>query len=81
MNLKSETALAHEMIEGLKAENARLKAELELLRPKPAVKTASYYVNYHGPRVELVNSWGTYCADNLKLTFTNGVLTGAEVVG
>lgn len=76
----SYLAAALEANEKLEAENARLKAELDQLRPKPVVKTALYHVRYTGARVEMVDSGYTNCTDNLKLTFTDGKLSNVEMI-
>lgn len=69
--------LRADRIEALEAENARLKAELELLRPKPVVKTVTKLATIEG----FYDGWDTEENDNLKLTFTDGKLTKAEVIG
>lgn len=67
----------------LQEENVRLKAELEALKPKPVIHEVHFQVirNSHLHRWEA--SYGTaerMSFDNLKLTFTDGKLTGAEVL-
>lgn len=69
---------ALQVADKLKAENRQLRAELELLRPKPVVA-----IGY----MSVVDGEGSYVTpkrqsgDNLKLTFTDGKLTKAEVIG
>ena len=65
-------------IHNLQAENAKLRAELESLRPKPVVTYG--YMNIAGPNSI---SWEYSCEgehNNLKLTFHDGKLVSAEVI-
>ena len=66
------------LIQDLKEENARLRAELEALKPKP-VETC-VYLNISGPNFM---SWGHCSAStghNLKLTFEDDKLVKAEII-
>lgn len=72
-------------------ENARLRAELEAkndyiagqaeviqaLKPKPVVRQLHVYVELGGHISARENRMED---DNLKLTFSDGILTGAEVI-
>lgn len=69
-----------ERLEKVEAENARLKAELLALKPKPITdsRTAKVWLRDGLPYLspdEMVAD------DNIELTFTDGKLTAAEVIG
>lgn len=59
----SMLTLVHEKQE-LEAENARLRAELDALKPKPVVEYRTYLTDF----------------GKVQLTFTDGRLTSAEVI-
>lgn len=65
----------------LEDENARLRAELEALKPKPVVESCTAIVTqkYYATRLEfdVVITLG----DNLKPTFHDGKLIKAKVIG
>lgn len=79
MDSMNNEQVLDKLVGALQTENARLKAELEALKPRPAV--VERYVVAH-----FEDTWMTYEShphpdyDNLKLTFINGVLTSAEVI-
>ncbi len=67
-------------INDLKAENARIRAELEALKPGPVVKVVKFCVDKRKSCIEFFESDGIVDADNLELTFEGDKLTHAEVL-
>ena len=66
------------MISECNAENARLRAELEALRPKPVVTVETNSIKWDSR--EGTWQFDHHNKDNLKLTFHDGVLHSAEVL-
>jgi hypothetical protein len=77
--LKAELEVVREHSDEVIKRNRELSAELQALKPKPVVEVRYYAFDTLG--LAFRASEDLDLEDNLKLTFTDGKLTGAEVVG
>lgn len=79
---KCQVVIRTTSLHDLQAENARLRAELEALKPKPVVRNCLYGVEINPSSIN-GKYWPEFTAgaglQNLELTFHDGKLVSAKV--